>query len=129
MLPICLIASVGVAASVAAGWFAPGHEGQQASENRWRPAESATFYVDAARGHDSNPGTSRNGPWRTLSPLTRSGLRGGDAVLLRGGQSFEDPIRLSSENLSATSRRAMLTIGSYGGGRATLLAPDGENAI
>src|SRR5262249_22117635 len=88
-----------------------------------------SFYVDAARGRDSNPGTSAGAPWRTLSPLARISLRGGDSILLRGGESFTGSIRLSSANLSATSRTAMLTIGSYGGWRAPVLAPSHQDAI
>ncbi len=122
MLSICLIVAVGVAASVAAGWLGGGPESS-------RPAGSAKYYVDAVRGRDSNPGTSPNAPWKTLSRLTQVDFRGGDAILLRGGQSFSGSIRLSSANLSATSRTAMLTIGSYGGGRATVLAPSGQDAI
>src|SRR5262249_4235250 len=127
-LPICVAVAVGGAASVAAGWFGPSHENSPPPE-RSRPTDTASFYVDAARGRDSNPGTSTGAPWRTLSPLARISVRGGDSILLRGGESFAGSIRLSSGNLSATSRTAMLTIGSYGGGRATVLAPSHQDAI
>jgi hypothetical protein len=139
MLVICLLVA-GIAASVILYPLGQGSESSHpptessdsATESSHPPTESSrpvTYYVDAGRGQNSNPGTSPDAPWRTLSRLTAVDLRGGDAIRLRGGESDTGVVRLSRENLSETSRKAMLTIGSYGGGRATLLAPVGQDAI
>ncbi|HWX74643.1 MAG TPA: hypothetical protein VNZ05_05005, partial [Solirubrobacteraceae bacterium] len=87
------------------------------------PARAAqTFYVDASAGHDFNPGTSPSAPWRTLAHASRGSYRGGDRILLRGGERFPGVLRFSPANVSATSAQAPLTIGSFGGGHATIAA-------
>jgi len=91
--------------------------------------EGTTYYVDHDRGRDSNAGTNRKRPWRTLAPVRDGDLGGGDTVRLRGGETFTAGLELSQENLSGTSRRRMLSISSYGSGRATLVGPDGSDAI
>jgi hypothetical protein len=97
-----------------------------------RPVSAAgpiTFYVDSARGRDSNSGTSPTTPWRSLVPVNGVALRGGDSILLRGGQRFSGTIRLGSGNLSHTSRTSTLRIGSYGERRATIVASPHQDAI
>jgi Right handed beta helix region len=88
-----------------------------------------TYYVDAAHGSDSNSGASPTSPFRTLAAVGRHSYRGGEKILLRGGQRFAGSISLGTGNLSGTSRRSPLTISSYGGGRATILAPPGADGI
>jgi parallel beta helix pectate lyase-like protein len=128
-LALCILV-VGSAAAVAAasGWFGGGSDNSTKLEAAAVPGR-ASYYVDASRGRNSNAGTSPEQPWKTLSPLARRPLRGGDAVLLRGGQRFRGSIRLATGNLSATSPTSMLQIGSYGGGRATLIARARHDAI
>jgi hypothetical protein len=92
-------------------------------------AGSARYYVDAERGRDSNPGTSPTTAWRTLARVERSSYRGGDTILLRGGERFSGTICLGTANLRATSESSRLTIGSYGRGRATILAPSRTDGI
>jgi hypothetical protein len=89
----------------------------------------STYYVDAARGRDSDPGTSPRTAWRTLARVERGSFRGGDRILLRGGQRFRGSIHLTTTNLGATSRTAVLRIGSFGRGRATILAPRRTDGI
>jgi len=53
------------------------------------PAKAATYYVDASRGNDANPGTSAS-PWKTLdrAKINDSGspkVAYGDTVLVRNG--------------------------------------------
>jgi hypothetical protein len=88
-----------------------------------------TYYIDRGRGHNSSRGTSPKAPWRNLAPVQQGDLGGGDAILLRGGQTFRGSLGLTQDNLTATSRGAKLTISSYGGGRATIAAPAGSDAI
>jgi hypothetical protein len=62
-------------------------------------------------------------------PVNAVALRGGDSILLRGGQRFSGTIRLGSGNLSHTSRTSTLRIGSYGERRATIVASPHQDAI
>ena len=88
-----------------------------------------TYYVDAVHGQDSNSGASPTSPLRTLAAVNERSYRGGQKILLHGGQRFAGSITLGTGNLSGTSRRSPLTISSYGGGRATILAPPGAAGI
>jgi hypothetical protein len=94
-----------------------------------RPGEASTFYVDSAHGSDSNHGTSPRQAWRTLARVGRGGYRDGDTLLLRGGERFEGTICVGRANVSATARGGGLTIRSYGGGRATIVAPPHTDGI
>jgi hypothetical protein len=127
-LPICVFVGVLVALVLAIA-----HTGQQpVAQCEPQPAPMAAgnrHYVDAARGRDSNPGTSPGKAWRTLARVEGSSYRGGDTILLRGGQRFRGTICLGAANLRATSRTERLTIGSYGRGRATILAPQRTDGI
>jgi hypothetical protein len=93
---------------------------QQGPKPAARPP--ATFYLNAATGSDANPGTSPQRPWRTLARADLERYRGGDRLLLRAGQRFPGNLRLDPLNLTDTSQRRPLTIGAYGGGRATIAA-------
>jgi hypothetical protein len=97
--------------------------------HRAPPGAASTYYVNAARGRDSNPGTSPRQAWRTLARVGRGGYRGGATILLRGGQRFPGTICVGSANVSATTRGGSLTIRSYGGGRATIEAPSRSDGI
>jgi hypothetical protein len=89
-------------------------------------APRRSFYVDAVAGNDGNPGTSALRPWRTLARASRERFRGGDRILLHGGQRIPGPLTLISAHVARTSRRAKLTIASYGRGRAVIASPAGN---
>jgi hypothetical protein len=127
MLAIGLVV-VGATAVAGHRWFGGAQERQNDPDSGSRAA-ARTYYVDAVRGRDSNAGTGADAPFRTLSPFARIRLHGGDAILLRGGQRFGGSIRLGTGNLTFTSPTRMLSIGSYGRGRATLIAPPRKDAI
>jgi hypothetical protein len=93
------------------------------------PGTGSTFYVDSAHGRDSNPGTSPREPWRSLARVGSGGYRGGDTILLRGGERFDGTICVGRSNVSASDRGGGLTIRSYGGGRATIAAPPHTDGI
>ncbi len=61
--------------------------------------------------------------------MARNGYWGGDAILLRGGRRFAGTICLGTENLRGASDAQPFTIGSYGGGRATIVAPSHTDGI
>jgi hypothetical protein len=81
-----------------------------------------TFYVDLTAGRNHNSGTSPSAPWRTLSRVSHGSYVGGDRILLHSGQSFAGFLRFSPANVTGASAQAQLTIGSYGGGPATIAA-------
>lgn len=87
---------------------------------RARARAPLRFYVDALIGRDANSGNSPAAPWRTLARADAQHYRGGDRLLLRGGERFAGPLSLNPRNLAATSPRRRLTIGSYGGSVATI---------
>ncbi len=126
--PICVLTGLFVAAT--SGCLFAGRPSLARCQPHPAPAAAATtYYVDSVRGRDSNPGTSPRQPWRTLARVGRSGYRGGDTILLRGGQRFGGTICLGITNLRATSRASELTIRSYGRGRATIAAPPHTDGI
>jgi hypothetical protein len=126
--PIC--AFVGLIVVVMSGCALKGPPGLAQCQPHAAPRAAATrYYVDARRGRDLNPGTSPRTAWRTLARVERNSYRGGDTILLRGGQRFSGTICLGTANLRATSRTARLTIRSYGRRRATILAPPRTDGI
>src|SRR5579859_7774174 len=58
-----------------------------------------TYYVDAAHGQDSNSGASPTSAFRTLAAVGRHSYRGGETILLHGGQRFVGSIGLGPGNL------------------------------
>jgi hypothetical protein len=50
------------------------------------PAHAATYYVSSS-GNDASAGTATS-PWRTLARVNALTLKPGDAILLRGGDTF-----------------------------------------
>jgi Right handed beta helix region len=87
-----------------------------------------TFYVDATLGKNRNSGTSPSAPWRTPARVNHGIFVGGDRILFHGGQTFSGFLRFSPANVTGTSAQAHVTLGSYGGGQATL-APGGHSGI
>jgi hypothetical protein len=47
--------------------------------------QAATYYLDSGGGSDSNPGTSRNAPWKTLEKVNGATLQPGDRILFKSG--------------------------------------------
>ena len=76
-------------------------------------AKGPAFYVDPAKGSDTNKGTKRS-PWKTINhalPL----LSPGDTLYLRGGSYFENVYCAV-----AGTRSKLITIRSYPGEQATI---------
>ena len=95
------------------GAFRPtGRQSRVANRIGRRPGTASSFYVDSAHGSDSKRGTSPREPWRTLARVGSGGYRGGDTILLRGGERFEGTICVGRTNVSASARRSGLTIRS-----------------
>ena len=75
-----------------------------------------TYYLSTA-GQDSADGRSSSTPWQSLGRLYQQGIRAGDTVRLRGGDTFIGTIYVSDQIASSSQPT---TIDSYGTGRATI---------
>jgi peptidoglycan/LPS O-acetylase OafA/YrhL len=80
------------------------------------------YYISPS-GDDGNPGTSPDAAWRTLGRVSRTRLGPGDRICLEGGQSFTGCLCFGRNDAGTPARP--ISVGSYGTGRATILAGDG----
>ncbi|MEV7793322.1 right-handed parallel beta-helix repeat-containing protein [Streptomyces sp. NPDC087512] len=79
----------------------------------------ATYYV-SPHGDDRADGTSAGKAWRTLARADKAALHPGDRLLLQGGARFAGTVTIGARD--AGDARRPVTVGSYGGGRATIAA-------
>jgi len=84
-----------------------------------RPLAAIDYFV-RQNGHDEAPGTSTNEAWRTIERVNRARLQPGDRVRFEAAASFVGNLLLSAED--AGTSNAPVVIGSFGEGRATILA-------
>src|SRR4051794_10935641 len=85
-------------------------------------AFSTTYYFSSTGGDDSrstSQAQSSSTPWKTLSKLNSifSGLKPGDAVLLKRGDQFPGSITIAASGSSS----APITIGAYGTGAKPII--------
>jgi hypothetical protein len=83
------------------------------------------FYVRPS-GSDTNSGTSLDRAWKTIAKVNRESLVPGDSILFEGGQQFPGNLVFGSDDLGTPAKP--IHVGSFGSGRATILAESG-NAI
>ncbi|EGV20100.1 right-handed parallel beta-helix repeat-containing protein [Thiocapsa marina] len=87
-------------------------------------ASFGTDYYVSAAGRDTNSGGSSQAPWRSLDKINDLILDPGDRVFLRGGDSFSGNLYFDAFDRGTAA--SPIRIGSYGSGRATILAGDGD---
>ncbi|MFI3270087.1 MAG: right-handed parallel beta-helix repeat-containing protein [Rikenellaceae bacterium] len=78
---------------------------------------SRTIYVDAKSGNNQNSGLSESEPLKTLAALPKLQIKGGDQILLKGGQIHWGTIELVGLNKGGGKQ---IHIGSYGTEKATI---------
>ncbi|UYQ60140.1 right-handed parallel beta-helix repeat-containing protein [Streptomyces peucetius] len=78
-----------------------------------------TYYV-SPDGDDDNDGRSPGQAWRSLARADARALEPGDRLLLRGGGSFPGFLKLDEDEAGSADKPVI--VGSYGGGRATIVA-------
>lgn len=83
---------------------------------------SATDYYVSAAGSDRNPGTLAS-PWQTLARANKTTFRPGDRLLLRGGDTFTDPLSLDDSDAGTATSPVAIT--SFGTGRPTISVSSG----
>ncbi|MGO8699194.1 MAG: right-handed parallel beta-helix repeat-containing protein [Limisphaerales bacterium] len=81
---------------------------------------TATDYFVRQSGNDEAEGTSSNAAWRTVERVNRARFRPGDRVSFQSAQTFAGNLLLSAQD--AGTSKAPVVIGSFGEGRATILA-------
>lgn len=85
-------------------------------------ASSVTYYLSSS-GNDGNTGVSPSAAWQTIQKLNSIDLQPGDTVLFEGGSSFAGNIYLDATDAGTPGQPVF--IGSYGTGKATILAGTG----
>jgi hypothetical protein len=85
------------------------------------PATAATYYVDSARGSDTNPGVTITAPWKTLAKVNTTSLKPGDRILLGAGSVWHE--QLAPRN--SGSAAAPIVFDRYGEGPRPRLEGDG----
>ncbi len=84
-------------------------------------ADALAYYISAA-GSDAAAGTSAGAPWATIAKVVDWGVVRGATYYFRGGDTFTGTI-LIADGVSGASGADLVTITSYGTGRAILQAP------
>src|ERR1039458_10114590 len=85
--------------------------------------QGPVYYVSPS-GKDSAAGTSPATAWRTLRPASRAVLAPGAELLLQGGKRFTGPLEFDKQDAGSAARP--VRVGSYGQGRATIVARTGS---
>jgi len=81
-------------------------------------AAQATDYYVSPLGDNSNAGTSPAKAWKTIIKVNGATFRPGDSIFFEGGKSFRGGLKFDDKD-DGTSAEP-ITVGSYGGGRATI---------
>src|SRR5438132_2975656 len=79
----------------------------------------STYFVSPS-GNDNNPGTSATAPWQSINRVNQATFQAGDQILFQGGANFSGNLAFNSQD--AGTAASPVTVGSYGGGRATINA-------
>lgn len=86
------------------------------------------YYVSLL-GDDSKSGSSEKQPWRSIEQVNATQLLRGDSVWFKANQTFVGNLRLAKVKQRQTDEACVVTIGSYGVGRATIDAGSGAGFI
>ena len=76
------------------------------------PVLATSYYVDSARGNDSNAGKSESAPWKSLAKISTTNFRPGDRILLHAGSAWNEQLKPQSSGAS----NAPIVIDRYGSG-------------
>ena len=82
------------------------------------------YYVSLL-GDDSNSGLSETQPWHSIERVNATQLFPGDSVWFKADHTFVGNLCLARVKQSQTDEARVVTIGSYGSGRATIDAGSG----
>ena len=82
------------------------------------------YYVSLL-GDDSNSGLSETQPWRSIKQVNATQLLPGDSVWFKANQTFVGNLYVADIGQSGKHTSSVVTIGSYGWGKATIDAGSG----
>jgi hypothetical protein len=88
--------------------------------------KSKTYFVKA-QGDDAQNGLSSITAWKSISKVNASTFSAGDSVLFEAGSSFKGNIYISPASYGTLTKP--LVFGSFGKGKATILAGDGHGFL
>lgn len=86
------------------------------------------YYVSLL-GNDSNTGASETQPWRSIDRVNAAQLLPGDSVWFKADHTFTGNLCLTKVNHNSRHPESVITIGSYGSGRATIDADCGNGFV
>lgn len=81
---------------------------------------AARVYYVSPDGDDDHDGRSPDRPWRSLQRAGTTAFEPGDRLLLRGGARFRGSLKLDEEDAGSADKPVV--VGTYGGGRARIVA-------
>jgi hypothetical protein len=85
------------------------------------PGIAATYYVDAAQGSDSNPGTTPEAAWKSLAKVNTSEFKPADRILLHSGSVWREQLAPHSSGAA----NAPIVFDRYGAGARPRLEGNG----
>jgi len=87
------------------------------------PAQSATYYVDAKNGNDTNGGNSPESAWKSLEKINTFQFQPGDSILFKRGETWREQLNFPS---SGTEGRPIV-LDAFGSGTLPILS--GADAV
>jgi hypothetical protein len=78
----------------------------------------ATDYYVSPSGSDWNSGKSPQKPWKTIGKVNGKTFKPGDRILFEGAKTFKGELKFGAKDSGTPTNP--VTVGSYGGGRATI---------
>ncbi|UCF42730.1 MAG: right-handed parallel beta-helix repeat-containing protein [Planctomycetota bacterium] len=77
-----------------------------------------TEYYVSPSGSNWNSGKSPQKPWKTIGKVNERTFKAGDRILFEGGKTFKGGLKFDAKDSGAPGNP--VTVGAYGGGRATI---------
>jgi hypothetical protein len=90
------------------------------------PASATDYYVSVT-GADARDGRSPASAWRTVQRVNNQRFAAGDRILFEAGQTFSGNLYFDGAERGTSD--APIVISSYGAGRATIYAADGDGIL
>ena len=91
-------------------------------------AQARSYYIDAVHGDDANPG-SRQKPWKSIAMWPERKFQSGDQIFLHADQEHRGLLYLDSTNCNCKLANKPLSISTYHGKNATIIASPSAGAI